>query len=238
MAERSRTLLDLGRTGTLGTQSRRHAGFPFTSLMPYALDAAGRPLFLVSSMAMHTQNLSADPHASLLVTEADAGGDPLGSARGTLVGSVVQVPASEIAQAREFYLARHEGSRYWVDFNDFAFYRMDIAEVYFIGGFGVMGWVLADDYAAAEPDPLRTSAAGILAHMNADHADSLILLARTFAGMEARAASMTAVDRLGFHVRLTMEDGVRGARIAFLREARDPGAVRQVLVEMVNQARR
>ncbi len=237
LAERARTLLDLGATGTLGTQSRRHPGFPFTSLMPYALDAQGRPLLLVSSMAMHTQNLSADPHASLLVTEQDAGGDPLGSARATLVGSVMAVPAAEIADARAQYLARHENSRYWVDFKDFAFYRMDLAEVYFIGGFGVMGWVSVAEYEAAEPDPLRASAAGILAHMNADHADSLVLLARVFAGLDARAATMTAVDRLGFHVRLTMDDGVRGARIAFLREARDAGAVRQVLVAMVNEAR-
>ncbi len=237
LAEKARTLLDLGRTGTLGTHSRRHPGFPFTSLMPYALDSLGRPLLLVSSMAMHTQNLSADPRASLLVTEHDAGGDPLGSARGTLVGTVLPVSPPERGQAREQYLSRHEGSRYWVDFKDFAFYRMDIAEVYFIGGFGVMGWVPVADYAAAEPDPLRTCAAGILEHMNADHADALVLLARAFAGLAARAATMTAVDRLGFQVRLTVEDGVRGARIAFPREARDPSAVRQVLVEMVHQAR-
>ena len=48
---------------------------------------------------------------------------------------------------------------------------------------------------------------------------------------------MTAVDRLGFHVRLKTRDGMRGARIAFLREARDSATTRSVLVEMVRQAR-
>src|SRR5579872_4355480 len=80
-AERSRTLLYLGRIGTLSTLSRRQAGFPFGSVMPYGLDNHGRPVFLISTMAMHTQNLQADPRASLLVMQADAGGDPLGASR-------------------------------------------------------------------------------------------------------------------------------------------------------------
>src|SRR5207253_10813924 len=47
----------------------RYLGHPFASVMPYALDGAGRPVVLISSMAMHTQNLQADPRASLLVTQ-------------------------------------------------------------------------------------------------------------------------------------------------------------------------
>src|SRR5438874_494982 len=76
-AERARTLAYLGRTGTLATLSRRHPGHPFASVMPYALDDAGRPVFLISSMAMHTQNLEADARASLLVMQPDWTGDPL-----------------------------------------------------------------------------------------------------------------------------------------------------------------
>jgi putative heme iron utilization protein len=64
-----------------------------------------------------------------------------------------------------------------------------------------------------------------------------VLLARVFAGIEAEEVSMTAVDRLGFHARLKTADGMRGARIAFLREANDPAQARKVLVEMVRQAR-
>ena len=48
---------------------------------------------------------------------------------------------------------------------------------------------------------------------------------------------MTSVDRLGFHVRLKTEDGVRRTRIAFLREVSNPAQTREVLVEMVKQAR-
>jgi len=38
--------------------------------------------------------------------------------------------------------------------------------------------------------------------MHTDHKDALIVLAREFAGIEAKEATMTSVDRLGFHVRL------------------------------------
>jgi putative heme iron utilization protein len=79
--------------------------------------------------------------------------------------------------------------------------------------------------------------AAIIQHMNADHKDALVLLARQFARIESEEATMTAVDRLGFHARLKTEEGMRGTRIPFLREVRNPAETRKVLVEMVEQAR-
>src|SRR5207302_7236570 len=140
-ADRARTLVYLGRLGSLSTLSRKQPGFPFGSVMPYGVDDRGRPIFLISTMAMHTQNLQADPRASLLVTQQDTEGEPLGASRVTVVGNVLPVPNAELAEARKLYLERHANSRYWVDFEDFSFYRMDVIDVYYVGGFGVMGWV-------------------------------------------------------------------------------------------------
>src|SRR5438034_7920206 len=102
----------------------------------------------------------------------------------------------------------------WVDFEDFSFYRMDVVDVYYVGGFGVMGWISASEYGRSQPDPLADSMAEIIQHMNADHKDALVLLAREFARIEAQEATMTAVDRLGCHVRMQTQDGIRAARIA------------------------
>ena len=236
-AERARTLMYLGRIGSLSTLSRKQPGFPFGSVMPYGLDDHGRPIFLISTMAMHTQNLRADPRASLLVTRDDAGGDPLGASRVTLIGNVLPIPEAEVAEARTLYLAHYPNSKYWVDFEDFSFYRLDVMDVYYVGGFGVMGWVSAPEYDRSQPDPLADSMAEIIQHMNADHKDSLVLLARKFARIESQEATMTAVDRLGFQVRVKTQDGIRGARIAFLREVGNSAETRKVLVEMVQQAR-
>src|SRR6478736_1010025 len=109
-AERARTLVYLGRVGSLSTLSRKQPGFPFGSLMPYGLDDHGRPIFLISTMAMHTQNLQADPRASLLVTQEDTEGEPLGASRVTVVGNVLSVPTTELAEARNLYLERHASS--------------------------------------------------------------------------------------------------------------------------------
>jgi heme oxygenase (biliverdin-IX-beta and delta-forming) len=236
-AERARTLMYSGRIGSLSTLSRKQPEFPFGSLMPYALDGQGHPLFLISTMAMHTQNLLADPRASLFVTEPDASGDPLGSSRVTLIGSALKVPEPELADVRTAYLTGYPDSKYWVDFEDFFFYRLDVIDVYYVGGFGVMGWVSASDYSQAKPDPLADHKNDIMQHMNADHKDALILIAKRFAGIEALEAEMISVDRLGFNVRLKTQDGVHGARIAFLREVTNPMQTREVFVEMAKQAR-
>jgi putative heme iron utilization protein len=114
---------------------------------------------------------------------------------------------------------------------------MNVVDVYYIGGFGVMGWVSASDYGRSQADPLADSMAEIIQHMNADHKDALVLLAGKFTRIESTEAMMTAVDRLGFHVRLKTPDGMRGVRIAFLQEVRNAAETRKVLVEMVQHAR-
>ena len=234
-AEQARTLMHLGRVGTLSTQSRKQPGFPFGSVMPFGLDAEGRPLFLISTMAMHTQNLQADTRASLLVVRDPAALDVLGAARVTLIGEAKPLPAADLGAARELYLKAYPDAKYWVDYDDFAFYRMSVTDTYFVGGFGVMGWVTADDYRQADPDPLADDAEGVIRHMNDDHPDALASLARVHAGIEATEARMTAVDRLGFHVRLKTAEGMRGARVAFTREATNERQVREILIEMVKQ---
>jgi len=236
-AERVRTLVSLTSVATLSTISRKHVGYPFGSLMPFALDFFGRPIFLISNMAMHTQNLKADSRCSLFVGQPAADGDVLGTARAALIGNAEPVPENDVADARERYLARHENSRYWVDFSDFSFFRLQPIDLYYVGGFGVMGWVDAKDYEQAAPDPLAEAAPGILAHMNADHIDSMVRLARSHARIEATEATMTSVDRLGFSLRLTTNEGIKSVRINFLHEVATPQDTRAVLVEMVRQAK-
>ena len=236
-AERVRTLVSQATLGTLSTCSRKHPGFPFGSLMPYALDSQGRPIFLISNMAMHTQNLNADPRASLFISQAAGDNDPLGVARATIMGQATAIAEEDLAAARTIYLAKHENSRYWVDFADFRFFRLELVDIYYIGGFGVMGWVEAREYETASPDPLLPAAAGIIAHMNADHTDAMILLARNYAGIEATEAAMTAVDRLGFYLRLRTADGMKGTRLNYPGEVRTSEEARKALVEMVRRAK-
>jgi heme iron utilization protein len=112
-AERVRTLMSLVPFATLSTLSRIASRISVRSLMPFALDSAGRPIFLLSNMAMHTQNLKTDTRCSFFVGQAAADGDALGAARANLIGNAEPVPENNVAGVREKYLARHENSRYW-----------------------------------------------------------------------------------------------------------------------------
>ena len=203
-------------------------------MMPYAADGQGHPIFFISSMAVHSQNLVEDPRSSLLIMQPDVTGDPLGAGRVTILGTTTHVTPEHV---RDLYLSRHENAKYWQDYSDFAFYRLEVSAVYFIGGFGVMGWISAEDYTTARPDPLAEAAVGIIEHMNTDHAAALRLIARHYAGEVADEAAMTAVDRLGFHLRLKTGDRIYGRRIAFIREVASTDDARSVLVEMVRHAR-
>ena len=237
-AERARTLVHLARSGALSTLSRRQPGHPFGSVMPYAPDDRGAPLLLISSMAMHTQNLEVDPRASLLVTQPGWTDDPLAGGRVTLVGRALRVPEPERTAARERYLVRQPRAAYWVDFEDFSFWRLEVSDVYFVGGFAAMDWVTGPGYAAAVPDPLADAAEEIIAHMNRDHADALVTLARAHTDAAAEEATMLSVDRLGFRVRVRSGERIHGARIAFPQEVSTPEACRTALIEMLGRARR
>jgi putative heme iron utilization protein len=227
----------LQRTGSLSTVSRKQSGWPFGSVMPYAVDDQGRPIFLISAMAMHTQNLLGDQRASLLVTPPEISGDPLGAARVTLMGSVTRIPKEDVAHIRDLYLARHANASYWVDFNDFGFFRMAIVDIYFVGGFGSMGWVAAEDYEMAAVDPLADKASALIQEINQAQAEGLLLLARVFGNTEAQQATITAVDRLGFHLRIRTVDRMQGGRIAFTSPANNAQEVRAGLGDLVSRAK-
>jgi hypothetical protein len=206
--------------------------------MPYALDGTGRPLFLISSMAVHTQNLAGDSRASLFVAEPDWAGDPLAAGRVTLMGAVKPVPAGARAEARAAYLARHANATYWVDFEDFGFHRLEIADLYFVGGFAAMDWIDGAVYQAARVDPLADVAAGILEHMNRDHPDALVVYARVLGGAaDAEAATMVAVDRLGFRLRIRAGERLHAERIPFPEEVTSADDARRVLIGMLQDAR-
>jgi hypothetical protein len=142
----ARELAEKETVGTLCTMSRRHPGYPFGSVMPYALDSRGRPVFLISALAMHTKNLHDDPKVSLTICESVPADQALVAARVTLLGEVAEI---EDADVRERYLAKHPDASQWVDFGDFSFYRLEVLDMYYVGGFGVMGWVAPPDYRSA-----------------------------------------------------------------------------------------
>src|SRR5688572_21882280 len=160
-AERARTLMASTTTGSMATMAAGEDGYPFGSIVTYALDPSGRPLLCLSDIAEHTRNLKADPKTSIMVIEqADRDTDQLALGRVTLMGEVTAVPENERTDVDQAYRAAHPQA-YYAEFDDFRYYRMEVKSVRYVGGFGHMSWVTNDAYTAADPDPLRPHAAGI-----------------------------------------------------------------------------
>jgi len=148
-ARACRELASRVRHGALATasSSSEAPGFPFATLVAIAFDARGRPLMLLSRLAEHTKNLEACERASLLVTEPAA--DPLAAGRMTLVGTCARVPGEECEDARAAFLAAHPEAARYAGFSDFGYWRLEVASVRWVGGFGRMEWVDGAAYGAA-----------------------------------------------------------------------------------------
>jgi putative heme iron utilization protein len=237
-AERCRTLAAQATSATLSTIARDPNGFPYGSLVTLAVDKSGRPLLLLSELAEHTCNLQARPEASLLLTEPLGMHDqPLALGRVTILGRCAKVSDAERADARNTFLKKQPSASYYVGFKDFGFYRLEPAALRYIGGFGRMSWVSAEQYHAAEPDSLAAVASGILRRVNEEHADAILACAVRLAGVaDATSASMTAVDRYGFEMAAMTPKGPRAARLAFDATITTADEVRRSMVEMARRA--
>ncbi len=238
-AERCRTLVTGEQRGALSTLSADPPGYPFGSVVSFGLTDDGDPLFFVSLMAEHTQNALRDPRASLLVTEpVPEGADPLASGRVTLLGLLAPIDDDGRDVARARYLEANPAASYYIDFGDFTFLRLTVDHIRYVGGYGRMSWVDAADYKASEADPLVDAAAGIIAHMNADHADAQVLFCRHFAGLDGTSeAYMSGVDRYGFDLVAVSAEHRTSVRLAFPQECATGDEVRKAMVAMVAEAR-
>ena len=234
-AERARTLVARISTGTLCTLALDPEGYPYGSFVTVAFDD-GNPIFLISELTKHTKNLERDPRASLLVSEGGSA-DPLANGRVTILGPCTRVEGDR-SSARVAFFAAHPNSSYYADFRDFGFWKLNVDYVRYIGGYGRMSWISKAEWRAAEPDPLGPSAADMIAHMNADHADAMVLYCTAFSkAIEITTASMTGVDRYGFDMSVITPKGPRPVRLAFGKPVSTPEEVRAALISLVTDAR-
>ena len=207
-------------------------GYPYASLVILGTEAAGTPVFLISGLARHTRNLVNDTRASILVDGTGALGDPLQGARVTLVG---RAEKTEDANTRRRFLARHPEAEFYVNFQDFGFWRLEVEGAHYIGGFGRIVDLKPEQLLieTGGAEPLLAAEADILEHINADHADAIGLYATVLADAPAGTWRMTGIDPEGCDLVL---DG-QALRIPFATPIASPGEARAELVRLADEAR-
>lgn len=226
----AKTLLREGRSGALATLMAG-SGDPYCSLVNVATAFDGAPLLLLSDLALHTRNLAADPRVSLMLDERKPG-DPLEGARIMLMGRIAR---SDDAAERRRYLARHPEAAGFAAFKDFAVYRIAVTRCHLVAGFGRIVDLDAADLLTAvdDADGLAEAEASAVAHMNEDHADALRLYATRLLGAPDGAWICTGCDPEG----LDLLCGTMARRLTFPQRVTTPGALRQTLKALANEAR-
>jgi hypothetical protein len=236
-SEEARTLVAASSTGTLATLS--DDGTPWASLVTYGQLDDGSPVLLLSTLAEHGRNLLARHQASLMVADPTHEGDALAGGRVTLAGHMVRPDEHPLGSgAREAHLAAVPSATTYVDFEDFSLWILTVERARWVGGYGRMDTALAEDYAQAEPDPVHSGAAYAVRHLNEDHADSLLEMARSLGGKEqASAASCAGADRYGLDLTVHVPGGREAVRIEFAEPVGAPDGLREATVELARRAR-
>lgn len=234
-AEEARTIAASTNVGTLATLTAD--GDPWASFVTYGL-LGGAPVLCVSNLAEHGRNLGHDPRASIAIVAPDAESDPLASGRVTLAG-VAEVPTGEeLAAARQAHLSAVASAKYYIDYSDFTLWVLRVKRVRWVGGYGRMDSATGEAYAAAEPDPVAPHAAGAVAHLNADHADTLVAMAKVLGGYpDTVTATCTGADRYGLDLRVTTDRGVAYTRIGYAAPLASADELRSAAVELARRAR-
>lgn len=220
----------------MSTNSVSMPGYPGGSVVGFAPDEQGRPLFAFSSMSTHTQDLLQDKRCSLTVAAKEFKGAADG--RVNLVGETTPIESEEeIKAARETYKKKHPKA-FWVDFGDFTWFRMEVKYVRFVGGFARAGAINGEEYAAAAPDPIAAFGGSVAAHMNDDHRESTIAMVRKYVGIDVEDAEITSMDALGMYVKVSRTPKAADQmqqfkiRLPFIRPLVDRKDAKEVIVEM------
>jgi heme iron utilization protein len=232
-ARTARSLLRRSRQGALATLMAG-SGDPYCSLVNVASHPDGSPILLISRLALHTQNILGDARVSLMLDER-AAGDPLEGSRIMLAGRAEEAADDQLPMLRRRYLSAHPSAEVFVNFKDFAFFRIRPTAAHLVAGFGRIVDLAPDRFLTDISDAaaLLEAEQGAVEHMNADHRDAIQLYATKLLGAEPAEWRCTGCDPDG----IDMQAGMTALRLDFPRRIVTPAALRQVLKELADQSR-
>jgi heme iron utilization protein len=231
----AKKLMRTARSGSLATNDAE-SGMPFASLVQVGTDLDGSPVILTSQLSVHTRLLEADTRCSLLLS-ALGKGDPLAHPRLTLLAKAKRLEreSDDAQNIRRRYLLQHPKAELYVDFPDFAFWRLDVTSGSLNGGFGRAYRMRKEDLLAdlSELFDFYDFEAQAIEHMNDDHADAVALYATQLCGAREGAWRLIGIDPEGIQMAL----GDEILRLPFPKALTGPHEVRPMLIRLANEAR-
>ena len=194
-------------------------GFPFGSYVDYILDDNGWPVLLLNDQSIHTQNIKQNPRVSLFcqLPRSQTIQTTAALSRNSIMGTVSPVLGADLSAIKLAFTLVHPYSEQLVDSPKFTFYKIKPEKIYFSGGFGVMAtWVDVAEYESARPDVLAQEVPLMLARINAERQNELLLLCKHFLKLsDVKSVAVQAIDRLGVDIRLQAGERTDEYRVAF-----------------------
>ena len=229
----AKSLLRRSRQGALATLMAG-SGDPYCSLVNLASHPDGSPILLISGLAVHTRNILADHRVSLMLDER-AAGDPLEGSRIMLAGKAEEAIGEAARILRRRYLHVHPSAAAFVDFKDFAFFRIAPSGLHLVAGFGRIIDLRPEQFLSRIDDAaeLLEAEQGAVEHMNEDHREAMNLYATRLLGAESADWRCTGCDPDG----MDMQAGSATLRLDFPERVASAMALRKMLVRLAGEAR-
>lgn len=212
-------------------------GDPMASRVLTGTDVDGTLVILISALAPHMAALLADPRASVLFGEVGKG-DPLAHARITLKVEAARVEreSRQGQRIRQRFIAKHPKAKLYVDFPDFAFFRLSPQSASLNGGFGRAYAITAEDLLISSPalEGLAAIEESAVNHMNTDHRDAADIMAKAFTKSTKIGWIVIGIDAAGIEI----SHGDELLRFNFIHQINDVDELRPVLSKLLNDARK
>ena len=185
------------REGVLSTVSKKYEGYPFGSFVTFISGADRSLIFYASDIAQHTINLKNNSKACITLFNLSEG-DKQDSARLSLIGDVKKIDKDVEEISRQFIEFFPESSQY-SNMHDFNFYKLNISQVRWIGGFGKIAWLSSTNWNPIEPKWLKKEHS-MIEHMNEDHSNSIVSTLNAKLGIKDKHARMLRLTMDGYYV--------------------------------------
>ncbi|MAE37518.1 MAG: hypothetical protein CMI87_02515, partial [Pelagibacteraceae bacterium] len=185
------------REGVLSTVSKKYEGYPFGSFVTFISGADRSLIFYASDIAQHTINLKNNSKACITLFNLSEG-DKQDSARLSLIGDVKKIDKDVEEISRQFIEFFPESSQY-SNMHDFNFYKLNISQVRWIGGFGKIAWLSSTNWNPIRPKWLKKEHS-MIEHMNEDHSNSIVSALNAKLGIKDKHARMLRLTMDGYYV--------------------------------------
>lgn len=216
-------------TGVLATHSQKIEGYPLGSIVPYFLTPEGEPIIYISSIAQHTNNIKRDNKVSLTLFDNQES-DSQASGRVCILGNAEICEDEALA---EQYYQFFPDARAYKNTHDFAFYKVRVVKIRYIGGFGKIHWISQEAWLSAHEDWVAKPD-DMISHMNEDHKEAMQLILQNTHNIYANDVTMISAFREGCH----FSAADRVYFIPYETNCETAMDVRKALVKLTNDARK